>query len=402
MATKVTLRKKGISGNRESLYLDFYPPIESPETGKQTRREFLGMFLYLPIDNKKVRGQSVPVYDRNLIINKQYEDHNTSTLELAESIRQKRSERLNANNALSVLERMAIDEAKATKKQGEQSFIEYYKKLVDKRKASNYDNWISSYKHLFQFTDGKLSFSDLNVVFCNNYKDYLLNVKKTNSSTLLLSQNSASSYFNKFKAALKQAYKDELLKTNLNDKVATIKPLETHRNFLTIDELNALIKTDCQNEPIKKAAIFSALTGLRFSDILKMVWSEIGYLENHGYYIQFRQKKTSGAEVLPIPLQAVEWLGERRAANDKVIGRLVYSAYINNQLHNWIAAAGITKSITFHCFRHTYATLQLSSGTDIATVSKMLGHREMKTTQIYAKVIDKTKRAATDKINLKF
>jgi len=62
--------------------------------------------------------------------------------------------------------------------------------------------------------------------------------------------------------------------------------------------------------------------------------------------------------------------------------------------------AGITKDITFHCFRHTYATLQLSYGTDIYTVSKMLGHKELKTTQIYAKIIDQAKREAANKIKL--
>ena len=71
-------------------------------------------------------------------------------------------------------------------------------------------------------------------------------------------------------------------------------------------------------------------------------------------------------------------------------------------LKRWIQSAGITRNITFHCFRHTYATLQLSNGTDIYTVSKMLGHRDLKTTQIYAKIIDKTKLEATDKIKIDF
>ena len=62
--------------------------------------------------------------------------------------------------------------------------------------------------------------------------------------------------------------------------------------------------------------------------------------------------------------------------------------------------AGITKNITFHCARHTYATLQLTLGTDIYTVSKLLGHKELRTTQIYAKVIDDKKKEAANKIKL--
>ena len=70
------------------------------------------------------------------------------------------------------------------------------------------------------------------------------------------------------------------------------------------------------------------------------------------------------------------------------------------KLLQWVMRAGITKNITFHCARHTYATLQLTMGTDIYTVSKLLGHRELKTTQIYAKVIDSKKKEAANKIHL--
>jgi len=139
---------------------------------------------------------------------------------------------------------------------------------------------------------------------------------------------------------------------------------------------------------------------LRFSDIKNLVWGEIHASIENGYTIQFTQQKTKGVEVLPISEQAYSLLGERGAGEQKVFPLLKYSAYENKHLYQWIGAAGVTKDITFHCFRHTFATLQLSKGTDIYTVSKMLGHRELKTTQIYAKVIDQTKREAADKIQL--
>jgi integrase len=131
-----------------------------------------------------------------------------------------------------------------------------------------------------------------------------------------------------------------------------------------------------------------------------MVWGEIEYIEGQGYFLNFSQKKTKGFEVLPISEQAFKLLGERKEPTAKVFEGLKYSAYHNKHLFQWIGAAGITKNITFHCFRHTFATLQLSHGTDIYTVSKMLGHRELKTTQIYAKIVDDTKRKAADKIKL--
>jgi integrase len=151
---------------------------------------------------------------------------------------------------------------------------------------------------------------------------------------------------------------------------------------------------------MKQAALFSALTGLRFSDIEKLVWGELEHIEGNGYFIKFRQQKTKGVEMLPISQQAFTLLGARQGKEEKVLNGLNYSAYSNKHLAQWVGLAGIAKDITFHSFRHTFATLQLSKGTDIYTISKMLGHRELKTTQIYAKIIDQTKRTAADKIQL--
>jgi integrase len=169
-----------------------------------------------------------------------------------------------------------------------------------------------------------------------------------------------------------------------------------------MEELQNLANTPCTMPLLKKAALFSALTGLRFSDIQKMVWSEVRHSKSEGYFLQFRQQKTKGAEVLPISEQAYALLGEKGLADSKVFEGLLYSAYVNVHLKKWVLKAGITKDITFHSFRHTFATLQLSLGTDLYTVSKMLGHREIETTQIYAKIMDKTKREAANKIQLTF
>lgn len=380
MAIKVKLREKKISGNRQSLYLDFYPAIPHPETGEPTRREFLGLYLFDKAKNP---------------IDKQ---HNKETLQLAEQIRQKRENHLNKPEIYTGYEKEQLK----IKERGEQNFVEYFKSLANKRKASSHDNWVSAYNYLETFTNGNLKFADLNEKFCNDFKEYLLTTKSNKSSKTTLAQNSAVSYFNKLKATLKQAYKDGYLQSDLNAKIEPVKQAETRRNFLTIEELNSLVKTECNNPLLKRAALFSALTGLRFSDIKNLVWGELEYIENNGYFIQFKQQKTKGVEVLPISEQAYSLLGERKEPTDKVFEGLTYSAYENKHLYQWIGAAGITKDITFHCFRHTFATLQLSKGTDIYTVSKMLGHRELKTTQIYAKIIDQTKREAADKIQLDF
>ncbi|MCB9188719.1 MAG: site-specific integrase [Flavobacteriales bacterium] len=383
MTTKVTLRQKKISKGRQSLYLDFYPAIPHPETGEPTRREFLGLYIFekpkTPIDKQ----------------------HNTETLQIGESIRQKRENFLNKPEIYSEYEKEQLRK----KEKGEQCFIEYFRKLANKRKASNHDNWVSALNYIEAFTNGKLKFADLNEKFLEDFKEYLLSTKSKKSDKTTLSQNSAVSYFNKVKAALKQAYKDGILQTDLNAKISPIKAAETRREYLTIEELNKLVKTPCNNDLLKRAALFSALTGLRFSDIQKMTWSELEYINGQGYFLNFNQKKTKGVEVLPISEQAYSFTegteNPKDMPQDKpVFEGLKYSAYHNKHLFQWIGAAGITKDITFHCFRHTFATLQLFNGTDIYTVSKMLGHKDLKTTQVYAKIVDEAKRTAANKIKL--
>ena len=383
MATKVKLRDKKISNGRKSLYLDFYPAIPHPKTGEPTRREFLGLYLFekpkTPIDKQ----------------------HNTETLKIGESIRQQRENFLNKPEIYSQYEKEQLK-----KQELEQlCFVEYFEKLANKRKASNHDNWVSALKYLKTFTNKSLKFIDLNEKFLEDFKEYLLTTKSNKSNKSTLSQNSAVSYFNKVKATLKQAYKEGILQTDLNAKVSPIRTEETRREYLTIEELNSLVETDCNNPLMKRSALFSALTGLRFSDIQKMIWSELEYIKGQGYFLKFSQQKTKGVEDLPISEQAYSFTNgktnPKEMPQDKpVFSGLKYSAYHNKHLFQWIGAAGITKDITFHCFRHTYATLQLFNGTDIYTVSKMLGHKELKTTLIYAKIVDKAKRKATNKIKL--
>ena len=128
-----------------------------------------------------------------------------------------------------------------------------------------------------------------------------------------------------------------------------------------------------------------------------MRWSGV---QQQGEYtrIIFKQKKTGGEEELDITPQAVQYMGDRRKPEDPVFVSFKYSAYMNVELRMWAMRAGITKDITFHSGRHTFAVLMLDLGADIYTVSKLLGHREIKTTQIYAKVMDKNKQSAVSLI----
>lgn len=380
MSTKVTLRQKPISGKRQSLYLDFYPPIINSKTGKPTRREFLGFFLF---DKPKDATDKL---------------HNVETLQTAKQIQQKRENEINKPEVYSLYEKEQL----RIKELGEMDFVQYFKDIATNTHGGTKIRINNTLKYLISFTGGSLKFSDLNKKTVSDFKEFLLTSKSYRNNDELLGNNSARLYFSAFKAILKQALNEEYLQKDVSAQTENIKYTEVNRNFLSLEELNLLVKTDCKIPILKSAALFSAMTGLRHSDILKMVWSEVEFIEGNGYFIKFTQKKTGSNEMMPISEQAYSLLGERKQPKDKVFEGLVYSTYFNVILENWIVKAGITKNITFHCFRHTYATLQLSQGTDIYTISKMLGHRDLKTTALYAKVVDKSKRDAANKINLNF
>ena len=379
MAIKVKLRQKKISNGRKSLYLDFYPPILNSKSGKYTRREFLNLYIF---------QRTKSAIDKL---------HNSETLLIADGIRQKKENILNKPEIYTDAEKQVLK----AKELGEKCFVAYYKSIINKKEGSTRDSWSSAFKTLVEYTGGSIIFADINEVFLEGYKSYLLKDKINNKDVASkLSKNSASTYFKKIRSALRNAYREGLIQVDYNLRVDPIKYTQTRREYLSYEELNTLYKTYCQNDILKRASIFSALTGLRFSDIQKMRWNEIEYINGRGYVLNYTQKKTKEVETLPISEQAFNLLGKSNGISEMVFEGLNYSSLLNNQLKVWISFAGITKKITFHCFRHTYATIQLQMGTDIYTISKMLGHSKIETTSIYAKLVDESKRKAANAIIL--
>lgn len=366
MNVKLRERKKG---NKISLYLDFY------SNGKR-HYEYLSLYLTPETEERK--------------LTKQEKGENSKILNLAESIRSKRH--LEIKNGL-------YDFQDLEKMKGQ--FIVYMETLAEQKNESkgNYANWDSCVKHLKKYCPHDIEFKAIDKKFVDGFKNYLLNVVKSNSGKKL-SQNSCHSYFNKFKAALRQAVKDGILRYNPADQTESIKQGETERQYLSLEELQAVSKIECEIPILKTAFLFSCLTGMRWSDVNKLTWAEVQNSNEIGWHIRFRQKKTKGTETLPISEQARDLLGTEGKSEERVFIGLKYSAWHNLKLQQWVMKAGISKTITFHCSRHTFATLQLSLGTDIFTVSKMLGHRELRTTQVYTKIIDDKKVEAANKIKI--
>ena len=287
-----------------------------------------------------------------------------------------------------------------TIKKQRSSFIAFVERVAQERNTSkgNEGNWYSMMKHLKNFVQRDITFEEVDVKFLNDFKLYLDKVVQNTGKPL--SSNSKVAYYNKLRAALKQAVKEDIITKSPAMYTVGFKTEDVQRQFLTAEELRSAVKAECEIPILKRAFLFSCLTGLRWSDIMKLKWSEIFHDESNGHYIRFRQQKTKGAETQFLSEEAIQLLGDKGLPDELVFKGLRYSTWNNQKLSQWMMRAGVTKTITFHCARHTYAVLQLDGGTDIFTVSKLLGHKDLKTTLIYSKVLDKNKLAASTIIKL--
>lgn len=365
LCTKVTLRKRPIKNGQVSLYLDFYPAIRHPKTGRLTRREYLGIYIY---SNPTEKFQA---------------DYNKAMMRSAELIRCRRTEAI-LNEEFGFLDR----------NRDKESFLDYFKEKMDK--GDNYRNWNSALTHFTKYCGGSCTFADLTPEYCQGYLDYLLNADTQYGRKMMAS--TANNNLDKLKCVLRQAFDENRIKENISAKLKHAKEEDTHREALTLEEVKMLAATPCKKPILREAALFSCLTGLRISDILRLKWEDIEKSPDGGWCMHIITKKTKTEAVLPLSNEALSLCGERKQG-------LVFSelrpSMLPLHLKKWVKEAGITKHITFHCFRHTYATLQYALGTDIYTISKMLTHSSVKTTQVYAEVYSDRKREASDKISLK-
>lgn len=374
----VKLREKELANGNKSLYLDIY------RDGKRVR-EFLKLYLI---------KATTPLE----------KEQNRQTLAVAQSVRAKRQ-----------IEIQNGEYGFTSQFKSETPFLEYYRKMCEDRHGNpesrgNWGNWYSCLQHLQRYCDEKTTFRDITSDWIEGFKHFLDKVEKDaykrKNNALAegkpLSQNSKVSYFNKLRACINQAFDDRIIPINPLRGIEGFKQDETERVYLTIDEIKKLIPVDCRYPVLKRAFLFCCLTGLRKSDIEKLTWGDV---HKFGEFtrVTFKQKKTGGQEYLDINKQAEEYLGERGDNNDRVFSGFHYSAQLLLELKRWCLLAGITKEVTFHSSRHTFAVMMITIGADIYTVSKLLGHKEISTTQIYAKVIDKKKQDAINLIpELKF
>ena len=366
LCTKVTVRKRPIKNGQTSLYLDFYPAIRNPKTGKLSRREYLGIYIYT---NPTEKFQ---------------QEYNRTMLQKAELIKCRRTEDI-INEEFGFLDRS----------KGKESFLEYFEKCM--KASSNGRNWASSYKHFRSYVDGDCRFCDLSVDYCQKFVDYMLSEQCARDGKRMMA-TTANNHLSKLKAVLRMAYEDGLIREDISKKLIRPKGHGIRREYLTQDELIRLANTPCTSDVLRRAGLFSCLTGLRLSDCILLRWENIKKSADGGWELDITTKKTKTDAILPISDEALSLCGNR--GEGQVFVGLTPSI-VALYLKGWIKDAGITKHISFHCFRHTFAVLQLAGGTDIYTVSKMLTHSNLSTTQVYADVVSELKRDAAQRISLK-
>lgn len=369
----IRIRQKELANGNISLYLDIY-------IGGKRKYEFLKLYL-IP---EKTREDK---------------EKNRQTMQLANSIKSKRIVEYQ-NGEFGFKSNYKLDAL----------FFDYYRAMCEKRHGNpesrgNWGNWYSCLHHLMKYEKNeRITFADITPEWVQGFRDYLDNEAVAWSHDYRkrikdkpLARNSKLSYFNKLRACLNQAFEDRIIPINPCRGVERFRPEEGTRMYLTIDEVRLLAQTDCEYPRIKDAFLFSCMTGLRRSDILRLKWGDI-HKQGDFTRIIFRQKKTDGQEYLDITPQAAQLMGDPKGINDPIFEDIHSPSCTNKAVQEWVLNAGIHKKISFHCARHTFATMMLDLGTDIYTVSKLLGHRDLSTTQIYVKVLDKNKQKAVSNI----
>lgn len=365
----VYLRKRPRSNGTISLFLDVC------RNGKRTN-EYLKLYL-------------VPEHTR------EDKQKNKEMLKLAEAMRAKR-----------VVEIQSKDFGLDVTTHEEALFHDVVRRLIDRKEGTTKTSWKNCLAHILKYDPNeRITFREITPLWVRGFRDYLdtqamqwdIDTRKREVEPKPISQGTKALMFQKFCSVFNMAMREGIISTNPTVGVERFKEPDSEREFLTIDEIRLLRNTPPPNEHLAKAFFFSCLTGLRWSDIVKLKWGEVQEW-NSGRRIVFNQKKTGGLEYLDLNEQAAEMLGDRCDSESLVFPHLGPIQAARISIAAWVKSAGINKHITFHCARHTFAVMMLDLGVDLYTVSKLLGHKSIETTQVYAKILDKNKKAAVERI----
>jgi len=260
--------------------------------------------------------------------------------------------------------------------------------------AGTLERYETSYKHTSKFLQWKYKVTDmditgLNYEFMAEYEFWLKSVRKCD-------HNSTMKYLANFKKIVIRCLKNGWLKQDPFIGFKLTKR-EVERIALSQNEVDRIASEIFPMEVtsiVRDIFLFSCYTGLAYADVEKLKKTDIVTGNDGGQWLVSRRQKTDITAKIPL-LPAAVTIINKHASHPKCVAKnLVLPVLTNQKMNDYLKIianqCGITKTLTFHIARHTFATtVTLSNGVPIETVSKMLGHRNLKTTQHYAKILDK-------------
>lgn len=253
-----------------------------------------------------------------------------------------------------------------------------------------------------------ITLEEVDITFCRGYVKFLRNFTNSNyrygdPQDHIISQNTSQNYQGLFSTALNKAVRAGIIPLNPMkqlDAKERIQRTDGKKEYLTIEEVQKLIATDCYRPEVKSAFLFACFTGLRISDIYAISPRHIFKTpDGKGEYINMEMKKTDKSVIVPLSNEAKRWLPKSKGKDTPFFDLPTTPSVIGRALRKWAEAASINKHISFHCSRHTFATMMLTLGADIYTTSKLMGHSNIQVTEVYAKIVDKKKEEAINLID---
>ena len=248
-----------------------------------------------------------------------------------------------------------------------------------------------------------LRLSEVDREFCRGFVAFLRTCKSHRGKETI-SETTARLLMYRIAAAMDKAVVEGLIPNNpFRVLEAKEKPKirASRREFLTVEELKVLINTPCRCDIVKRAFLFSCFTGLRYSDMKSLLWSEIHTTaDGKTLYIEHRQVKTKKTVTIPLSDEALRWMPKQVDGIDQVFHELkISTGTVEDVLKEWMKDCKIDKHITYHCSRHTAATTLLTLGANLYVVSKLMGHSCIQMTEVYAKIVDQKKVETINLVN---
>lgn len=373
----IHLRMRERKNGTTSLYLDIYYKGER-------RCESLGLYL-------------IPEVDENAAM------QNRATMLAANSIKSQRI--IDLTNGKAGIKTSEEKKPKVLLSDWIETILESKKKRSSRTSIWRY---AKLKKIMVDYAGADVTMDKIDKSFCQGFIDYLL-YDYTTKDNKNIAKNTGLCYCKAFISTLNAAVREGIITENPFNRIGSSEKIhaqESKREYMTIDEVKKLIETPFPKGKfvfdLKQAYLFSCFCGLRISDIRNLKWKSV-LCERGQYRLEIVMQKTKEPIYLPLSEQALKWMPKRgQKSGEDYVFHLPTLTRLNLLIKPWAKNAGIEKNFTFHTARHTFATMMLTLGADLYTVSKLLGHTDLRMTQVYAKIINQKKNDAVNLVNSVF